>query len=94
MTADAQPVHFRREMVALVDAFAKRRGYSTHRLPSGAGHDAQFMHVICPTAMIFVPSINGVSHSPGEKTEAADLEHGANVLLDCALAKAGVKKEP
>ncbi len=94
MTADAQPVHFRREMVALVDAFAKRRGYSTHRLPSGAGHDAQFMHVICPTAMIFVPSINGVSHSPGEKTEAADLEHGANVLLDCALAKAGMKKEP
>ncbi|HIH88726.1 TPA: M20 family metallo-hydrolase [Candidatus Bathyarchaeota archaeon] len=92
-TADAQPVHFRREMVALVDASAKRRGYSTHRLPSGAGHDAQFMHVICPTAMIFVPSINGVSHSPGEKTEAADLEHGANVLLDCALVKAGVKKE-
>ena len=91
MTADAQPVHFRPEMVGLVEGSAKRRGYSTFRLPSGAGHDAQFMHVICPTAMIFVPSINGVSHSPGERSEAVDLEHGANVLLDCALAKAGVK---
>jgi len=92
MTADAQPVHFRPEMVKLVESSAKKRGYTTHRLPSGAGHDAQFMHVICPTAMIFVPSIDGVSHSPGEKSLPEDLEHGANVLLDCALAKAGVKK--
>lgn len=93
-TADFQPVHFRREMVNLVEASAHRRAHTTHRLPSGAGHDAQFMHLVCPTAMIFVPSINGVSHSPGEKTEAADLEHGANVLLDCALAKAGLNKKP
>jgi N-carbamoyl-L-amino-acid hydrolase len=92
MTANAQPVHFKPEMVELVEAAAKRRGYSTFRLPSGAGHDAQFMHIICPTAMIFVPSINGVSHSPGERSEAEDLERGANVLLDCALTKAGVKK--
>ena len=93
MTADAHPVHFRPEMVGLVEASARKRAYSTFRLPSGAGHDAQFMHVICPTAMIFVPSINGVSHSPGERTDAADLERGANVLFDCTLAKAGVKKE-
>jgi len=94
MIADAPPVHFRREMVNLVESSAKRRGYSTRRLPSGAGHDAQFMHVVCPTAMIFVPSVNGVSHAPGEKTAAVDLEHGANVLLDCALAKADIVKEP
>ena len=93
MTADAHPVHFRPEMVGLVETSARKRAYSTFRLPSGAGHDAQFMHVICPTAMIFVPSINGVSHSPGERTDAADLERGANVLFDCTLAKAGVKKE-
>jgi beta-ureidopropionase / N-carbamoyl-L-amino-acid hydrolase len=91
MTADAQPVHFRPEMVRLVEDSARRRGYTTHRLPSGAGHDAQFMHVICPTAMIFVPSIDGISHSPGEKSLPEDLERGANVLLDCALAKAKVK---
>jgi N-carbamoyl-L-amino-acid hydrolase len=92
MTADAQPVHFRPEMVRLVESSAKKRGYTTFRLPSGAGHDAQFMHVICPTAMIFVPSIDGISHAPGEKSLPEDLERGANVLLDCALAKAGVKK--
>ena len=91
-TADFQPVHFRREMVALVEASAHKRVYTTQRLPSGAGHDAQFMHVVCPTAMIFVPSINGVSHSPGEKTEAVDLERGANVLMDCALVMAGVRR--
>ena len=94
MTADAPPVHFRSEMVGLVEASARKRAYSTFRLPSGAGHDAQFMHITCPTAMIFVPSINGVSHSPGERSDAADLERGANVLFDCTLAKAGVKKEP
>ena len=92
MTADAQPVHFRPEMVDLIEGSANRRGYSTFRLPSGAGHDAQFMHVICPTAMIFVPSINGVSHSPGEKSLPEDIERGANILLDCALEKAGRRR--
>jgi N-carbamoyl-L-amino-acid hydrolase len=91
MTADAQPVHFRPEMVGLVEAEAKSRGYSTLRLPSGAGHDAQFMHATCPTAMIFVPSINGVSHAPGERSAPDDLARGANVLLGCALARARVK---
>ena len=88
ITADTQPVHFRPEMVDLVEAEAKRRSYSTLRLPSGAGHDAQFMHTICPTAMIFIPSINGVSHAPGERSDPEDLERGANVLLDCALKSA------
>jgi acetylornithine deacetylase/succinyl-diaminopimelate desuccinylase-like protein len=50
------------------------------------------MHTTCPTAMIFVPSINGVSHSPGERSEPEDLERGTNVLLGCALARAGVKE--
>jgi len=92
MTADARPVHFRPKMVGLVEAEAKSRGYSTLMLPSGAGHDAQFMHTVCPTAMIFVPSINGVSHAPGERSDPEDLERGANVLLGCALAKAGLEK--
>jgi N-carbamoyl-L-amino-acid hydrolase len=92
MTADARPVHFRPEMVGLVEAEAMSRGYSTLRLPSGAGHDAQFMHTVCPTAMIFVPSINGVSHAPGERSDPEALERGANVLYGCALAKAGLEE--
>ena len=52
------------------------------RMTSGAGHDAQMIARIAPAAMIFVPSAGGISHSPNEHTEEADLVAGANVLLD------------
>ena len=48
----------------------------------GAGQDAQMMARICPSAMIFTPSVGGVSHNPEEFTRAEDLTAGANVLLD------------
>jgi beta-ureidopropionase / N-carbamoyl-L-amino-acid hydrolase len=60
-------------------------GYSTCRMTSGAGHDAQMMSRICPSAMIFVPSKNGISHNPAEFTMPEDLEYGANVLLNSVL---------
>ena len=50
-------------------------------MTSGAGHDAQMMARICPTAMIFVPSRDGISHNPAEFTAPEDLMAGANVLL-------------
>jgi N-carbamoyl-L-amino-acid hydrolase len=58
-------------------------------MPSGAGHDAQMLARVCPTAMIFVPSVNGLSHNIAEFTETADLERGANVLLHLILERAG-----
>jgi N-carbamoyl-L-amino-acid hydrolase len=59
----------------------------THRLmPSGAGHDAQDMTHIAPTGMIFVPSVDGISHSPKEYTSPEDMANGANVLLRTVLA--------
>jgi N-carbamoyl-L-amino-acid hydrolase len=54
-------------------------------MTSGAGHDAQMIARIAPAAMIFVPSVGGISHSPNEHTEAADLVAGANVLLDVVV---------
>jgi N-carbamoyl-L-amino-acid hydrolase len=51
-------------------------------MTSGAGHDAQMIARIAPTAMIFVPSRDGISHNPREHTEPDDLVAGANVLLD------------
>ena len=51
-------------------------------MTSGAGHDAQMIARLCPTAMIFVPSRDGISHNPHEYTAPADLAAGANVLLD------------
>ncbi len=58
-------------------------------MTSGAGHDAQMMARICPAAMIFVPSVGGVSHNPDEFTPASDLVAGANVLLDVVTRLAG-----
>ena len=72
-------------MVDAVEAVAHRLGHSTHRMPSGAGHDAQMLARVCPTAMVFTPSVKGLSHNIAEFTEAADLESGANVLLHVLL---------
>ena len=60
-------------------------------MTSGAGQDAQMMARICPTAMIFVPSIQGISHNPAEYTKDEDVIAGANVFLDVVSELAGVK---
>jgi len=55
-------------------------------MQSGAGHDAQEIAHIAPVAMIFIPSVLGISHSPKEFSTAADMANGANVLLQTILA--------
>jgi N-carbamoyl-L-amino-acid hydrolase len=65
---------------------AEALGLSTLSLPSGAGHDAQSLALIAPMGMIFVPSVDGISHSPKELTLPEDVEAGANVLLRSVLA--------
>jgi N-carbamoyl-L-amino-acid hydrolase len=77
-----EPVQFDERLVRIIEASATARGHRTRRMTSGAGHDAQMMARICPAAMIFVPSADGLSHNPREHTEPADLLRGANVLLD------------
>lgn len=83
--ADVAPVVFDSTMTALIEDSAKELGLSTKRLYSGAGHDAQFLAGVCPTAMIFVPSLGGRSHSPEEWTEFSDIADGCNVLMRSAL---------
>ena len=63
-------------------------GYPGLYMVSGAGHDASYMNHVCPTAMIFVPSIGGRSHVEVENTVWEDCEAGANVLLHCILQSA------
>jgi N-carbamoyl-L-amino-acid hydrolase len=65
---------------------AESLGLRPHTMPSGAGHDAQNMATICPSGMLFVPSVNGISHSPAEFTRDEDVVNGANVLLAAVLA--------
>lgn len=83
-----EPVEFDAAMIDLVESTAQRLGHSTMRLPSGAGHDAQMLARACPTAMIFVPSVNGLSHNIAELTQPADVTAGGNVLLQVMLAAA------
>jgi beta-ureidopropionase / N-carbamoyl-L-amino-acid hydrolase len=68
-----------------IEAAAASLGLRTMHLPSGAGHDAQFLAKIAPMGMIFVPSVGGVSHSPKEFTRWSDCANGANVLLQTIL---------
>lgn len=75
------PVIFDPAVVDLVELTAKQLGASTLRMPSGAGHDAQMMARVCPTAMIFTPSHKGISHNPAEHTDRHHLELGVNTLL-------------
>ncbi len=83
-----EPVIFDPAVVDLVEATAVELGHSVKRMPSGAGHDAQMLARVCPTAMIFTPSVNGISHNPAEYTSPEDLEAGTNVLLHTMLALA------
>ena len=84
-----EPVTFDRGVADLVARTAKKLGHSCRPMTSGAGHDAQMMARICPTAMIFVPSVGGISHNPAEHTEPAHLAAGTDVLLHTLLELAG-----
>jgi N-carbamoyl-L-amino-acid hydrolase len=84
-----EPVIFDGGMAELIERTAKDLGFSVRRMTSGAGHDAQMMQRAAPTAMIFVPSVGGISHNVREFTKPGDLEAGANVLLQVMLELAG-----
>ena len=81
-----EPVEFDERVVEQIELLAEKTGLSTKRMPSGAGHDAQMMARICPTGMIFVPSLDGISHNPAEHTDEKDLIAGAQLLSDTMLA--------
>ena len=74
-------VRFRR----VIDESAKQLGFTTKLLPSGAGHDAQEIAPVCSIGMIFVPSRDGISHSPREFSTPEDITNGTNILLHSLL---------
>jgi len=83
--ADTAPVAFDRECVDAVRQAAERAGYSHRDIVSGAGHDACFISRVAPTAMIFVPCKDGISHNETESAAPGDLAAGCNVLLQVVL---------
>ena len=68
-----------------INSSAKGLGLTTKFMQSGAIHDSQNMSLIAPMAMIFVPSVGGISHSPNEFTKVEDMTNGAQVLLNTIL---------
>ena len=76
------PVEFDPTVVSMVADAAEARGLPWRRMPSGAGHDAQMLARVCPTGMVFVPSVAGVSHNPREYTSPEHLAAGVAVLAD------------
>jgi N-carbamoyl-L-amino-acid hydrolase len=73
-------------MRSIISDAARSLGLSSRVMPSGAGHDAQALAQLGPMGMIFVPSIDGISHSPKEFSRPADITNGANVLLKAVIA--------
>ncbi len=69
----------------IIDGAAKELGFTVRAMPSGAGHDAQEIARIAPVGMIFIPSVDGISHSPREYSRPGDIGNGAAVLLHSLL---------
>jgi N-carbamoyl-L-amino-acid hydrolase len=82
---DQPPVRFNAECIACVRDSAKSSGFSAREIVSGAGHDAGYVSRVAPTAMIFAPCHNGISHNEAEFTSKEQCAAGAQVLLQAVL---------
>jgi len=82
---DAPAVPFDRRCIDIVTDSAREAGYTPREIVSGPGHDAAYLARITPTAMIFVPCRDGLSHNEAESITQAEAEAGANVLLGAIL---------
>jgi allantoate deiminase len=79
---DVKPVKMDEEMCEEAREMAELKNFRYQEMISGAGHDAQVFGPLCPTLLLFVPSMNGISHSPREFTSLEDLETGIDLLTD------------
>ncbi|MDR6717500.1 Zn-dependent hydrolase [Paenibacillus amylolyticus] len=75
------PIPMNAQMISDIQDTCEQEQLSYWLMPSGAGHDSQIFQPACPTAMIFVPSQDGISHNPLEYTAEANLMHGFRVLV-------------
>jgi hydantoinase/carbamoylase family amidase len=82
---DEEPVRLDPRVVAELERRAAQRGLPSHRMPSGAGHDAMQIARLCPAGMLMVPSRGGISHHRDEWTSLDDIVAGIQVYADAAL---------
>jgi N-carbamoyl-L-amino-acid hydrolase len=83
---ESKPALTDKKLQQVINTNAKALGFSTKFMQSGAGHDSQHIASIAPSAMIFIPSVGGISHSPKEFSTATDMANGSNVLLRTILS--------
>jgi len=86
-----EPVIFHPQVIDIVERISASHSPSVVRMPSGAGHDAQMFARVCPSAMVFVPSVEGISHNPAEFTEPKDLVLGTNILLQVLIELSNIE---
>jgi len=82
---DQPPVAFDPHCIAAVREAAAQSGLSAREIVSGAGHDAAYVARVAPTAMIFVPCREGISHNEAEFSSKQQCAAGAQVLLQAVL---------
>jgi N-carbamoyl-L-amino-acid hydrolase len=82
------PTPFDKDCIAAVRRAAEAQGYPAQSIISGAGHDAVYMARVAPTAMVFVPCKDGISHNEIEDAKPEDLTMGCTVLLNAILERA------
>ena len=87
------PARMAPELVVSIAREAQRLGHSVRRMTSGAGHDAQCLAGVCPAAMIFIPSIGGISHSPREVSAWDECAKGTEVLTAVAARLLGLNDQ-
>lgn len=78
---DEKPVPMSETIVKVLEEACEEAGLNYTSMHSGAGHDSQIFASHVPTAMLFVPSINGISHNPAEATLLTDLVEGVKALI-------------
>lgn len=79
------PVSISSRIINIIKEECEKLGYAFMKLPSGAGHDSQVLASVAEVGMIFIPCVDGISHSPKEMIKWEDLEKGANLLLHVLL---------
>lgn len=77
---DETPIPMDKKMIEVIKNVAEKEGINYRMMHSGAGHDSQIIAPQIPTGMIFVPSIDGISHNPAEETKLEDLVEGVKTM--------------
>jgi N-carbamoyl-L-amino-acid hydrolase len=85
----SEPVHFDQTCIDAIRRGANEHGHPWRDIMSGAGHDAVNMARIAPSAMIFIPCKDGISHNEAEYSSPEAIAAGADVLLSTLLDLAG-----